>query len=213
MAARYAVWQTAKGSSTNIQQLTKDINDKFFYNSFATVQQVSPVDHISSTGLFLLNTILSPMHAVGEVSDSGPYQTVVKFGIEQADLNSPSVAYPFSLMNTHVPFMTNSLMENFLSVNSQCQWAAIGDSWINKPSDPKGHMPLSELESIGGGINKTFSLADDIFYGAVVTKYYVVDYQPCMAKCAADNANRILHFKKPQPCNCNPPPRQQYNCF
>lgn len=186
MAARHVAWRVAKDPGVNLQTLAKDVNDHVFYSSSATVQKGDkPVDHVGSTGIGFLNLILAnkvfSLH--NPVSDPGPYRMKVTFGITQEDLKRPGVAFPFSLMNTHVPFMTNSLMAGFLSVNSQCQWAAIGDPWMRQPSDPMKKPPLSWIKSVGDALNNIFS-----FWNKTYTffKWLYVEFPECVKNCSGE---------------------------
>ena len=207
MAARHAAWRVAK-EGVNPQSISKEINDDFFFNSFATVEKGNaPINHAGSIGVPILAVPLIPLHGI--ITDSSaPNRTRVKFGINLADLNSPSVSYPFSLMNTHVPFMTNSLLAGLLSVNSQCQWATIKDVWSDKPSDPLNRLPLSVFKKEGDVINAAFGWWSGLYNSFRKIYYYAVEYPPCMARRLACLA-RIIHKGCP---TCNPPPDASFGC-
>ena len=213
MAARHMSWWIAK-TGADPQSLTSKVNAEFFYNSFAVVEKGSdPINHAGSIGVPILAAPLIPLH--GFMSDSGsPNRTRVTFGINLADLNSPSVAYPFSLMNTHVPFMTNSLLDGFLSVNSQCQWAAINDAWTNNPANCMNRLPLSAFKNEGDVyINTLLSRWSSLYNSLNYVYWSITTYVPKCLPCQAYN-NTVGLLKKKKDCSsvCTPPANASFGC-
>jgi hypothetical protein len=210
MASRHAAWRVAK-EGIDPQAISQEINDDFFYNSFATVEKGdAPFNRAGSVGVPILTTPLRLLH--NPISDSGPNRTRVTFGIMQTNLNSPDVAYPFSLMNADVPFMTNSLLAGFLSVNSQCQWAAIDAVWIDQPSDPMNRLPLSLLHTVGSGLNTAFGWWSSAYNSLARYYYYLVEYPPCEAAYLACMAQHLLPWQHRNCTPCNPPADAAFGC-
>ena len=212
MAARHAAWRVAK-EGVNPQSMSKEINDDFFYNSFATVENGdAPVNRAGSIGVPILTIPLIPLH--GFIGDSGPpNRTRVTFGIKPADLNSPNVAYPFNLMNTHLPFMTNSMLAGFLSVNSQCQWPAINDVWSDKPADPMNRFPLSVLKTEGDVINVGFGWWSKVYNSLTYAYWVTTVYVPVCLPCRLHNAT-VGWLGKKWDCSkpCTPPSDATFGC-
>jgi hypothetical protein len=198
MAARHAAWRVAGNPGVNPQTLSKEINEDFFFNSFAVVQNGDPpVDHVGTTGMRIINAILF-LH--DHIDGSPSYRVKVTFGISQKDLDSSNLTFPFNLMKTHVPFMTDSLMADFLTVHSQCQWPATGDPWLTQPSDPMKRAPLSWLKSVGDTMNRIFNVWNSAYTHA---KWIFVDWPKCILNCAAHPW---------RPCHCNEPGPADFGC-
>jgi hypothetical protein len=91
-------------------------------------------------------------------------------------------------------------MEGVLSVNSQCQWAAIGDPWLEQPSDPMNRPPLSWMRSVGNTMNNIFNIWNEVYTHA---KWVFVDLPICLADCA-----KHLFMD----CHCDEPPAADFGC-
>ena len=79
------------------------------------------------------------------------------------DAVQSTAVFPFTLMNTHLPFMPDSMMASFLSVSSTNQWDAVGNTWND---------PGSAVSGIWDQIVKTVSNAGSVIgkvVGAVVS--------------------------------------------
>jgi hypothetical protein len=123
MAARYAAWYQGASSGTAASTTQVDAGC-FFQTGQSTVSEGTP-DNIGN----LLTGANSSQAQSYTPDENGPYMVIVKFGV--SDPNSTSNPFPFSLLATQVPFMTNSMFANFFSVSSQCQWDEIGNTWTS----------------------------------------------------------------------------------
>ncbi len=107
MAARDAAWLKANGEDP-----TGSVPGAFYSSADASLAAAS-----AGTEFTLALAIPTPFAAGQAWSNS------VSFGMAKGDL-AGTTRYPFLLLNTHVPFMPDSLMDNFLSVATICAWPA-----------------------------------------------------------------------------------------
>jgi hypothetical protein len=119
MAARDAVWLQANGETTG------SIPKAFFFGSDVNLAAVVPGQQFT-----LQTPIPSPW-------SGSAWSNSVTFGMSAGNL-SGTTKYPFVLLNTHVPFMPASLLDNFLSVNSGCAWPNDVGNTYNQLSDALG---------------------------------------------------------------------------
>lgn len=119
MAARYAAWY--QGNNNGSAPNPSDIDNYFFFQS--GLSAVNP-----QTAALIPDALAgnSPTNAVNDdTSGNGPFKVQITFG--PTTTPSSSSPFPFSLLSTHVPYMTDSMMA--YSVNSTCQWDGDSDTW------------------------------------------------------------------------------------
>jgi hypothetical protein len=149
MASRYAAWLS--GNDQDPQGAS--IPQQFFYGddtNLVTVQSAGLT--LSLTGAI---TGSLPSQAPTELAQQGQnaWQDTVTFGL-QLDSVANTTKYPFTLMNSQVPFMTNSLLTNFTLVSSSDAWPAdVQNSWQNLGQAIEGVLSalLGEADSALGG--------------------------------------------------------------
>jgi len=129
MAARYAAWYT--GNNNGSLPSTTQIDQSFFFQSgLSTVTSQTPVtmsQFVSQlSGGLIPSQFLSFLNLSDGTSANGPFKVQVSYGV--TDPSSSDNPFPFSILQTHVPFMTNSMMSVY-SVNSTCQWDGDSDTW------------------------------------------------------------------------------------
>lgn len=135
MAARYAAWYQGNniGNNNNALPDKSDIDKYFFFQSgLSTVTPLTPAlipDALSG------NMPSSNANTNDGTSGNGPFKVQITFGV--SDPNSSANPFPFSLLTTHVPYMTNSMMSVY-SVNSSCQWDGDSDTWNTWTAAGKG---------------------------------------------------------------------------
>jgi hypothetical protein len=155
MAARHAAWMIGTNTSLQPGDLTPDIDQGFFYQNNSSGTQLVTVESApavaSSTG-FSVGGILSNVVNGGKP----PNRVTVRFGIAGGDAGGTNV-FPFTLMNVKVPFMPKSSLENIYTVESQCQWAAVGDPWT-------GGLSLSDF--LSGALTGIIGAMEDIYNAA-----------------------------------------------
>ncbi|MEI6810003.1 MAG: hypothetical protein WCN95_14895 [bacterium] len=143
MASRHAAWQ--KGNRT--EPSVEDIEKKFFF-------QAGVVKVESGVGVGI-GSLISGANAVNmeqfSAGDHGPFIARVKFGMTAEDMNS-GVPFPFTIMTTEFPLMPPTLMENYLQVESSCQWDEVGETWTDWNKALSGVMNTfkSEVKSALG---------------------------------------------------------------
>ena len=123
MAARHAAWYFG---ATQGKQITADEIDRcFFYQS-----GVSNIKYTQGKGISDL------FGSSGGGSVPPPASTYAGFNGVMATVtygpknpHNTDNPFPFSLLNTHVPFMPDSFLTNCTSVSSSCQWDIVGDTW------------------------------------------------------------------------------------
>lgn len=148
MAARHAAWQKGNGTDPSVE----DIEKKFFFSG-----GVLKVDAGGGVGIAGL---ISGEHAADmqqfSSADHGPFAARVTFGVTADELNS-CTTFPFTVMTTEFPLMPPTLMENYLQVESNCQWDEVGETWSDWQKALSG--VLSTLKSeVGGALSKWVSL-------------------------------------------------------
>jgi hypothetical protein len=120
MAARYAAWY--QGASGGSAAPASQVDQYFFYQT-----GLSTVSNGSPQGVSFLPSGASNLFTPSDGSGgNGPFKASVRFGISGG---GSSNAFPFVLLNTHVPLMPDSTMSNAMSVQSSCQWDGTGDNW------------------------------------------------------------------------------------
>lgn len=120
MAARHAAWYfgATQGKQMTINQLDQD----FFYQS-----GVSNVAYSQGKGIpDLFGSSGVPANATKYSGYNGVVATITYGPNDPHDAANP---FPFSLLNTQVPFMPDSFLTNCVSVSSSCQWDIVGDTW------------------------------------------------------------------------------------
>jgi hypothetical protein len=148
MASRYAAWYT--GNSGGNLPSTAQIDQYFFYQTNLSTVSTQTCDDMSTfvsqlTGSFIPSQFLSFLNLSDGTAANGPFRVQVSFGV--TDPNNSTNPFPFSVLQTKVPFMTNSMMSVF-SVNSTCQWDGDSDTW-NTASQAWG-LITNFLESFFG---------------------------------------------------------------
>ncbi|HTR43690.1 MAG TPA: hypothetical protein VMH87_18920 [Pseudomonadales bacterium] len=129
MAARYAAWYT--GNNNGTMPAASQIDQYFFFQSnLSTVTNETP-DNMSTfisqlSGGLIPSEFTSFLNLSDGTSANGPFRVQVTYGV--TDPSSSGNPFPFSILQTHVPFMTNSMMSIY-SVNSTCQWDGDSDTW------------------------------------------------------------------------------------
>jgi hypothetical protein len=146
MAARYAAWYAGNNNGTH--PTAANIDQYFFFQSgLSTVSKLTPA---------LIPDALAgqnPTNAVNDNSDgNGPFKVQITFGV--TDPNNSSNPFPFDLLATHVPLMTNSMMAVY-SVNSSCQWDGDSDTWNTWSAAAKGIW--ATISGNAGAAGKIFS--------------------------------------------------------
>src|SRR5882762_3573264 len=124
MAARYAAWyQGANGAGTPATATLLD-QHFFFQTGISTVANLPPMQIADVlTGSSPANASTYSSDGSG---DNGPFRVKVTFGVK--DPNSAGNPFPFDLLKTEVPLMTNSMMSVY-SVSSSCQWDGVAETW------------------------------------------------------------------------------------
>lgn len=143
MAARHAAWQKGNG----IEPSVEDIEKKFFFQT--GVVKVESGAGVGIGGL-IGGANAANMEQFAE-GDHGPFVARVKFGMTAEDVNG-EVPFPFTIMTTQFPLMPPSLMENYLQVESSCQWDEAGETWTDWNKALSGVMNTfkSEVKSALG---------------------------------------------------------------
>ena len=152
MAARHAAWMIGTKPGLSCADITSDIDQDFFYqnnNSGTQLVTVESAPAITSSTGFSVGNILSKV-----INGGPPNRVTVRFGIEGG---GNSNVYPFTLMKVKVPFMPKATLENLYSVESKCQWAAVGDPW-------PGGLSLSDF--LAGGLTGVIGAMSDIYNAA-----------------------------------------------
>lgn len=129
MAARYAAWYT--GNNNGTLPSTSQIDQDFFFQSGLSSVTNSTPDTMSTfvsqlSGGLIPSEFISFLDLSDGTAANGPFKVQVSFGV--TDPSSSANPFPFSILQTHVPFMTNSMMSIY-SVNSTCQWDGDSDTW------------------------------------------------------------------------------------
>jgi|GEM_PF-4978905 len=137
MAARHAAWLKGSGKTPTVEL----IESNFFFEGGVTRIETGEGEGIAS----LLSG--GDQTTYGEAG-RGPFKAKVTFGITPADVNSTTV-FPFVLMRTQLPMMPPSLMEGFLSVESECQWDEVGDTWSEWADALRGVWNAVKSEIVG----------------------------------------------------------------
>jgi hypothetical protein len=159
MAARHAAWMIGTKPGLSCSDITSDIDQDFFYqnnNSGTPLVTVEPAPAVASSTGFSLGSILSNVINGGQP----PNRVTVRFGVGSGGAGNTNV-YPFTLMNVKVPFMPKSSLENLYSVESQCQWAAVGDTWTDKLN--LNSLLSGALLGIVGALSDIYNAADQLF--------------------------------------------------
>ena len=147
MAARYAAWY--QGNNSGTLPAASAIDTYFFPQSgLTTVTPLQPA---------LIPDALSGHAPSGNASTNdgtsgnGPFKVKITFGV--TDPNSTNNPFPFDLLQTQVPFMTNSMM--IYSVSSSCQWDGDSDTWNSWKSAIEGIW--NTLSANAGSAGSIFS--------------------------------------------------------
>ena len=136
MAVRDAAWLQSKGIST------ESVPGAFFYGDDIHLVHVTPQQETLSLPI--------PDLTFYSTHDNDACNATVKFGMTASDLKN-TAQFPFTLMNTHVPFMPDSLVDNFLSVTSNCAWPDEVDTdttWIKALDVTKSPLGIATLLKI-----------------------------------------------------------------
>jgi hypothetical protein len=146
MAARYAAWYA--GNNNGTAPSTANIDQYFFFQSGLSTVYEYP--HAADVVDALSGQAPPPNFANTNGSNDkvfGPFKVQVTFGV--TDANNSTNPFPFNMLRTHVPFMTNSMMSVF-SVNSTCQWDGDSDTWSSWTDAAKGvwNMLSSNVKSL-----------------------------------------------------------------
>lgn len=146
MAARYAAWYT--GNNNGTPPTTDQIDQYFFFQSGLSSVNTQTADTMSTfvsqlSGGLIPSQFLSFLNLSDGTSANGPFKMQVSYGV--SDPNSTANPFPFSVLQTKIPFMTNSMMSVY-SVSSSCQWDGDSDTW-NTASQAWG-LITNFLESV-----------------------------------------------------------------
>ncbi len=140
MAARHAAWQKGMGKTPSAE----DIEAKFFFQGGLTKVECG-------TG-FGIGDLISGTNAADltEFADGGrgPYVAKVSFGLTAEDLNT-TTTFPMNLMGMQFPLMPSPVMEEFLMVESHCQWDEVGETWSDWKKALDGVMDTLKGEISG----------------------------------------------------------------
>lgn len=125
MAARHAAWLKGSGGAPGAAALEQ---------AFFTQTGLVKVEEIEAKGiadLFSGGADETTMANAG----NGPFRYKVSFGISDF---SAADTYPFVLMQTRLPYMPETKLYSFMSVNSVCQWDEVSDPWTEWASALQG---------------------------------------------------------------------------
>jgi len=131
MAARYAAW--SQGNNNGTLPIASDIDKYFFFQP--NLSTVTPLTPALIPDVLAGSAPASDASTNDGTSGNGPFKVQIAFGPTTAP--SSASPFPFNLLTTHVPFMTNSMMSIY-SVNSSCQWDGDSDTWNTWSAAGKG---------------------------------------------------------------------------
>lgn len=141
MASRHAAWSVGNGRAKDKESLKTEMNTRFFYAGAPVEVDFPDATPGSPEGLGSLINFLSP---------EPPTVVKIKFGMSMAEARN-TTDFPFNLMKTRAPFMTeDSMMEGWLSVDSQCAWEQVNETWSRQELKDKLGPVAGPLMSVLG---------------------------------------------------------------
>lgn len=140
MAARHAAWQKGMGTEPTVE----DIEKKFFFQGGLTKVETGTGPGI---GDLISGANVADLEKFSQ-GDHGPYVARVSFGLTAEELDN-ATTFPMTLMAVEFPLMPPPLMEEFLMVESHCQWDEVGDTWSDWKKALKGVMSTFKTEATG----------------------------------------------------------------
>jgi len=151
MAARHAAWLQGNGATVSAGIIATNF---FFQPEMVTLESGQGV----GIGGLMNGTNVADMETFSEGSH-GPFVARVTFGNPDDTVESgpafiqSATTFPFIVLRSQVPFMPPSLMSEFLTVKSHCQWDEVGETWTDWETALKGVLNTfkSEAESFLGG--------------------------------------------------------------
>ncbi len=118
MAARHAAWMRGNGGSPTVAA----IESGFFFQT-----GLVKVEEIEAMGISDLFSGSGDENTFANAGD-GPFRYKVTFGLDDV---SQATTYPFVLMQTQLPYMPETKLYSFLSVNSVAQWDESSNAWTS----------------------------------------------------------------------------------